>query len=274
MFGLLAWLFTAFAQPQPLRIVINIPAYRLEAFVDDSLVKTVAIAPGMPRYRTPRGSFEITRIEWNPWWIPPKSPWAAKEKVTPPGPANPMGKVKLNFDALYFVHGSPFESSIGTAASHGCVRVKNAEAIELARLVHRFGTPELGEQEVDQLATDTATRVVTLERPVPIELRYDLVEIRGGRVTVYRDVYGLATRSMRDEAYAALAASEVDTTRIDEPRIRALVRNIPRGGRSAPIDSLMRRRGEENPDAIGAATRLSSPPARPTIIGGPQRRRR
>src|SRR5689334_5785654 len=99
MFGMVSWLLlTTLAQPQPLRIVINLPAYRLEAFVGDSPVRTVAIAPGMPRYQTPRGSFEITRIECNPWWIPPKSPWAAKEKVTAPGPANPMGKVKLNFD--------------------------------------------------------------------------------------------------------------------------------------------------------------------------------
>jgi murein L,D-transpeptidase YcbB/YkuD len=239
MFSFLTWLFTALVAPQSLRIVINLPAYRLEAFVGDSLVKTVAIAPGMPRYRTPRGSFEITRVEWNPWWIPPKSPWAAKEKITPPGPGNPMGKVKLNFDALYFVHGSPVESSIGTAASHGCVRVKNADAVELARLVHRFGSPTLNANDVDRLAGDTATRVVMLENPIPIELRYDVDEVRESRAMVYRDIYGLATRSMRDEVYAALAAHGIDTARVDETRVRALVRSIPRTGRSTPIDSLM-----------------------------------
>jgi len=237
---LLVFLAALFGQ-QPLRMVVNLPAYRLEAFVYDSVVKTVAIAPGVPRYRTPRGSFEITRIEWNPWWIPPKSPWAAKEKITPPGPDNPMGKVKLEFNALYFVHGSPFESSIGTAASHGCVRVKNADAIELARLIHRFASPDIDLEAVDGFLRDTATRDVSLDRPVPIEIRYDLVELRGGRVYVHRDIYRLATRSIRDETYAALAAHGLDTTRADPARVRALVHNVPRAGRSIAVDSLLRR---------------------------------
>ena len=123
MHSLLVLLFASLFGQQPLRIVVRLPAYRLDAFVGDSLVTSVAIAPGMPRYRTPRGAFEVTRIEWNPWWIPPKSPWAAKETITPPGPDNPMGKVKLEFDALYFVHGSPFEHSIGTGRSSTISRV-------------------------------------------------------------------------------------------------------------------------------------------------------
>jgi murein L,D-transpeptidase YcbB/YkuD len=221
-------------------MTINIPAYRLEAFVGDSLVKTVAIAPGMPRYRTPRGSFEITRIEWNPWWIPPNSPWAAKEKITPPGPGNPMGKVKLNFNALYFVHGSPLERSIGTAASHGCVRVRNADAVELARLVHEYGSPALSGADVDRFASDTTTRYIALENPVPLEIRYDLVEVRGTRVYVYRDIYGLATRSMRNEVYLALATQSVDTMRVDDRAVQALLRSIPRSGRSTSLDSLIR----------------------------------
>jgi len=238
--GLLASLF---AQP-PLRIVVNLPAYRLDAFVDDSLVKSVAVAPGMPRYPTPRGSFEVTRIEWNPWWIPPKSPWAAKEKITRPGPDNPMGKVKLNFSTLYFVHGSPFERSIGTAASHGCIRVKNGNAIELARLVHRFASASLSAADIDRFAADTATRDVPLDTPVPIEIRYDLVEVIGGRVHVYPDIYGLATRSLRDETYAVLGAHSIDTLTLDADRVRAFVRKVPRTGRSAAIDSLLRRTRE------------------------------
>jgi murein L,D-transpeptidase YcbB/YkuD len=238
---LLVLLLTSLFGQQPLRLVANLPAYRLDAFVGDSVVKTIAIAPGMPRYRTPRGTFELTRIEWNPWWIPPKSPWAAKEKITRPGPNNPMGKVKLNFSPLYFVHGSPFEQSIGTAASHGCIRAKNADAIELARLVHQFGSPSLTAGDIDGFAADTATREITLENPVPVELRYDLVEVIGRRVYVYRDIYGLATRSLRDETYAVLAAQSIDTLTLDPSRVRRFVRSVPRAGRSIAIDSLIQR---------------------------------
>jgi murein L,D-transpeptidase YcbB/YkuD len=239
MFGPWLWAIAGLFGPQPMRIVVNIPAYRVDAYVDDSLARTMPIAVGMRGFRTPRGRFEVTSVDWNPWWIPPSSPWAAKEKVTPPGPTNPMGRVKINFEALYFLHGTPTRRSIGSAASHGCIRMLNEDAIELARFVHRFGTPALTPDEVEQLATSATTHLIQLESPVPIEVRYDLAEVRGVRVTVYRDVYGLATRSLRDEVYAALAEHGIDTTRVDSSRVRSLVRRVAPKGNSVPIESIM-----------------------------------
>ncbi|HMA22798.1 MAG TPA: L,D-transpeptidase [Gemmatimonadaceae bacterium] len=226
--------------PQPMRIVVNIPAYRVDAYVGDSLVRTLPVAVGMRGFRTPRGSFVVTSVEWSPWWIPPDRPWAAKEKRTPPGPTNPMGRVKINFQPLYFLHGSPARKSIGSAASHGCIRMLDEDAIELARLVHRFGTPAMTPDDVDRLAADsTTTHTIQLESPVPLDIRYDLVEIRDGRLIVYRDVYGLATRPLREEVYLALAAQGIDTARVESSRVRALVRGIPRAGRSIAVDSLV-----------------------------------
>jgi murein L,D-transpeptidase YcbB/YkuD len=226
--------------PSQLRVVVNIPAFRLDAFVDDSIVRTFPVAPGMPEFRTPRGSFAITSVEWNPWWIPPDSPWARKEKPQPPGPTNPMGRVKLNFRPLYFLHGTPFAGSIGTAASHGCVRLKNEHAIDLARLVHKFGTPALTELQVDTLAVDSVTtRLIELTEPIPLEVRYDLVEIRAGRVSVYRDVYGLGKRAIRDEVISALLGRGYETEFIDVTKVDALVKRIPQAGRSILLDSLL-----------------------------------
>ncbi|MGH7619789.1 MAG: L,D-transpeptidase [Gemmatimonadaceae bacterium] len=227
---------------QQMRIAVNIPAYRLDVYVADSLVRSMKIAPGMPAYPTPRGTFAITSIEWNPWWIPPNSPWAAKEHTMRPGPANPMGRVKLNFRPLYFLHGTPLAASIGSAASHGCIRLRSADAIDLARLVHGFGSPELTADDIDRLATDTATtRLLVLDRSVPLEIRYELAEVRAGRLTVYRDVYGLAAHSPSNRVYEALAANGVDTTLVDSSRIRALLRRIAPAGTTIAIDSLLRR---------------------------------
>lgn len=239
MFVLWMWAIAGLLGPQPMRIVVNIPAYRVDAYVDDTLARTMPIAVGMRGFRTPRGRFEVTSVEWNPWWIPPPNPWARKEKVTPPGPTNPMGRVKINFEPLYFLHGSPARQSIGSAASHGCLRMLNEDAIELARMVHRFGTPAMTPDDVEQLATSTTTRLIRLESPIPIELRYDLAEIRDGRVRVYRDVYGLATRPLRDEVYVALAEHGIDTTRVDSSRVRSLVRRVAPSGSSLAIDSIM-----------------------------------
>ena len=240
----MSWLWTyalaLLASAAPMRIVVNIPAFRLDVYVADSVTRSMPIAPGMPSFRTPRGEFAIASVEWNPWWIPPDRSWAAKEKPMRPGPVNPMGRVKLNFRALYFLHGTPLERSIGSAASHGCIRLKNADAIELARLVHRFGSPALTADEVERLATDTATRTILLDEPIPIEIRYDRVEVRAGRVTVYRDVYGLATRSLRAELSAALSANGVDTTRLYTARAGALVRRVGPRGNSALLTSLIK----------------------------------
>jgi murein L,D-transpeptidase YcbB/YkuD len=225
----------------PMHIVINIPAYRLDVYDGDSLARTMPIAVGMARYRSPRGSFAITNLEWNPLWIPPNSPWAAKEKPMGPGPANPMGRVKLNFRPLYYVHGTPLSGSIGSAASHGCIRMLNRDALELARIVSLFGLSRFTADSVDQLVADTVTtRTLVLEQTVPVEIRYDLVELRSGRVNVYQDIYGLATRSRRDDVYALLASQGIDTTRIDPERVRALVRGVPRAGSSTLVDSLLR----------------------------------
>jgi murein L,D-transpeptidase YcbB/YkuD len=241
---ILTWLSCAIVGlggPQPMRLVVNIPAFRVDAYVGDSLVRTLPVAVGMRRFQTPRGRFEVTSIEWNPWWIPPNSPWAAKEKKTPPGPANPMGRVKINFQPLYFLHGSPARSSIGSAASHGCIRMLNEDAIALARLVHEFGTPALTPDDIERLSKDTTrTRLVELASPVPIEIRYDLAELRDRRVIVYRDLYGLATRGLNDEVYALLAERGIDTSLVDSARVRGLIRTVPRAGKSIALDSLMR----------------------------------
>lgn len=247
--------------PQPMRIVVNLPAYRLDAYVNDTLMLTMPIAPGMPRYQTPRGTFAVTSIDWNPWWIPPDSPWAAKEKPMGPGPTNPMGRVKLNFQPLYFLHGSPFEKSIGTAASHGCVRLKNEDAMALARLVLRFGAPTRADAEIERLATDTATtRRIELDQPVPVEIRYDLVEVLDGWLSVYRNIYGLAAHPLRDQVYDALAAYGIDASHVDSARVRALVRRVPAEGRSILLDSLVR--GGLAPNASDGTGKLSAQLAR------------
>jgi murein L,D-transpeptidase YcbB/YkuD len=107
-----------------------------------------------------------------------------------------MGRVKLNFRPLYFIHGTPLEKSLGGAASHGCVRVANADAISLARLVHAAGTPSLPMALLDSLVADTSyTRFIVLDAPVPIVIRYDLAEVEADTLVLYRDVYAIEPRN-------------------------------------------------------------------------------
>ena len=84
-----------------------------------------------------------------------------------------------------------------------------------------------------------------LEEPVPIEIRYDLVEVRNGRVSAYRDVYHLSSRPLRAEVYAALAATGLDTTAVDSEGVGALVRRVRPAGNSIELNSILRRASKE-----------------------------
>jgi hypothetical protein len=87
-------------EPAPLRLALNIPAFRLDVYVNGELERSFPVAVGMPRYPTRAGHFAVVRVVWNPWWQPPASDWAKKEHLTPPGPNNPMGRVKLFYQEL------------------------------------------------------------------------------------------------------------------------------------------------------------------------------
>lgn len=221
-----------------LRLLLNLPAYRLDVIERGEVAREISVAVGQPRYRTPLGHFRMDHIVWNPWWRPPDSEWARKERVTPPGWTNPVGRVKLHVTGLVFLHGTPLEASRGSAASHACVRMSNADAIALATLVHERAGPSLSPALLDSLVDDTSrTQTVTLDRTVPIDIVYRLAEVRGDDLAVYPDVYHLANTPASVERHVADAfvRAGVDTTRLSWERVHALVR----ASRRAPTRTLV-----------------------------------
>jgi lipoprotein-anchoring transpeptidase ErfK/SrfK len=86
----------------------------------------------MPAYPTPTGDFVVTERIENPTWTPPNSPWAAGLEPVPPGANNPLGTRWIGTSAsLVGIHGTPSDSSIGTAASHGCIRMHISDVEDL-----------------------------------------------------------------------------------------------------------------------------------------------
>jgi lipoprotein-anchoring transpeptidase ErfK/SrfK len=98
-------------------------------------IRSYWVTIGMPAYQTPTGGFQITRIEWNPGWVPPESSWARGKTEQGPGRGSPMGRVKLQFDDYLYVHGTWSPDQLGGPYSHGCVRLKNEDVQDLARLI-------------------------------------------------------------------------------------------------------------------------------------------
>lgn len=103
--------------------------------------KSFAIAVGQPAYPTPSGSYSIVTKQVDPTWFPPDSPWAAGLGPVPPGIDNPLGTRWMGLSAAGIgIHGTPLSGTIGTAASHGCIRMRIPEAEYLFDRVE-IGTP-------------------------------------------------------------------------------------------------------------------------------------
>jgi L,D-transpeptidase ErfK/SrfK len=138
---LLVWASVADPDKPGLRLEVSLSARTLNVIENDRVVKTYVVAVGRPSNPTPPGRYQTGRITWNPSWIPPKSWWARNKKPQPPdAPENPMQGVKIYFKApAYYIHGTNVPSSMGRAASRGCIRMTEEEAKELARTIEKAG---------------------------------------------------------------------------------------------------------------------------------------
>ena len=114
------------------RIVVDQSECRLYFYVNGKLKKTYSVAVGQPAYPTPNGTFHVVSMIENPTWVPPDSPWAQGLEPIPPGPDNPVGTRWIGTSAPNVgIHGTPSDSSIGTHASHGCIRMHMWDVEEL-----------------------------------------------------------------------------------------------------------------------------------------------
>lgn len=218
-----------------LAIRVNLPAYRLDLLDSGRVIRRIPIAIGDSAYPSRIGRFTIRRITWDPTWTPPSGePWAAGDTVMGPGGANPMGVVKLALGGTYYIHGTPEPRSVGSAASHGCIRLRNRDVAAVARYLERA----TGTVEPERDHTHPVPRPVTLGVPVPVVVTYQLVERRGARLRVYRDVYGLRTAST-DSAAARIIAGGPFTSRAFE-LARQLLDSARAGSLDARADSVRR----------------------------------
>jgi lipoprotein-anchoring transpeptidase ErfK/SrfK len=114
------------------QIVVDIGDLHLYLYRDGKLIKSYSVATGQAAYPTPTGSFVVTSMQMNPTWLPPNSDWAKDAKPIPPGVDNPLGTRWIGTSAPGVgIHGTPDDSSIGSYASHGCIRMHIWEVEEL-----------------------------------------------------------------------------------------------------------------------------------------------
>ena len=121
------------AKKYPVILTVDRGSFRLNLFKDLKLAKTYPIALGAAGQDTPSGVYEIANKAVNPAWHVPNSDWAGSlaGTVVPPGPSNPIKARWLGIYDGVGIHGTPDINSLGSAASHGCIRMDPTDVIAL-----------------------------------------------------------------------------------------------------------------------------------------------
>jgi lipoprotein-anchoring transpeptidase ErfK/SrfK len=115
-------------------VTISKSSFRLRLFKRLKFVKSYGVAVGQPAYPTPSGLFSIANKAVNPPWTAPNSPWAGayRNETVPGGSAeNPLKARWMGIVNGVGIHGTGEPGSIGTRASHGCIRMTVPDVIDL-----------------------------------------------------------------------------------------------------------------------------------------------
>jgi lipoprotein-anchoring transpeptidase ErfK/SrfK len=131
------------AAKYPTYIVVDRPDFKLFFYQHLKLTHTYPIAVGQAGLETPAGLHHILDKQVNPAWHVPHSAWAGSlaGQVIPPGPGDPLVARWMAIDDQGDgIHGTDEPGSIGSAASHGCIRMLVPDVIELYGMTP-LGTP-------------------------------------------------------------------------------------------------------------------------------------
>ncbi len=140
--------------PERRRIVISLADRKLVLFEGEQALRVFDVAVGKRSTPSPTGRFAIINRVPNPTWYGPAG-------VVPPGKNNPLGSRWMGLSLKgYGIHGTNVPSSIGKAASHGCIRMRKQDLEELFEMV-TVGTIVELEDEPAELVSAVLSKTVS-----------------------------------------------------------------------------------------------------------------
>jgi murein L,D-transpeptidase YcbB/YkuD len=203
----------------PRYLIVNIPAYRLDAIESGASVLDMKVVTGKKDSPTPVLADRMTTVVFSPYWNIPTD--IVDKEITPkieqdpeylekqhievddrgryrqlPGPGNSLGRVKFLFPNHFnvYLHDTPAQALFNRVErdfSHGCVRVDDPDA--LARYVLR-DQPEWTAEKISAAMQSGTEQPVKLKAPLPIYLVYFTAWDEGGALKTVPDIYGLDRR--------------------------------------------------------------------------------
>ena len=121
------------------KLVVDLSERRVYVYRGKQVQKSYVVAIGQAGWETPVGNFRVGQLQQNPVWHHPITKVAVA-----PGPKNPLGARWIGFwsNNRYQIgfHGTNQEHLLGTAVSHGCLRMRNEDIVALYDRI-AIGTP-------------------------------------------------------------------------------------------------------------------------------------
>lgn len=155
-------------------LVLNLPERAIYVYKNSKVISVYPVAIGALGWNTPTGKYSIAAKTKNPTWFPPA--WANIGHPVYPGPHNPLGDRWMGLSINgYGIHATNAPTSIGLAASHGCIRMYPESARALFEEVY------VG---------------------MPIHIVYETIKVgfdpRDGKLylSVFPDIYGYGTNGL------------------------------------------------------------------------------
>jgi len=251
------------AVPSDTRVVVNIPAFRMDLFQDGSLVKSYKVGIGYPEFPLPFGLRKANQIIFNPTWTPPDSPWVEKMKNVTAGETvkagdkdNPLGPIKIPIGLPSLIHGGKSPAKIGKFASHGCVGLTNAQIKDFAALLAKISnTSEVSDSTIAEYLHDPEkTKTVKLSQAVPVELRYETIVLEDGKLHIYKDVYAQDSNT-EENLRAVLEANGVRFEDLSEQQRTEILNALKDAKKDTVIDiSSVAKKGYPAPVALDTGT--------------------
>ena len=161
-------------QTTDIAVEVDIATRKLHLMENGQHLAEYGVAVGSSEWPTQKGEWTIKQVVWNPEWIPPTDEsWTEDKEPKKPGEAdNPLGRVQLVYDLPRTIHGTNQPSSIGKAVSHGSIRMRNEDAVALAKRLMEAAGAGKDEAWYSRVQANRSTKeVVDLPRQVPIRVK-------------------------------------------------------------------------------------------------------
>jgi len=135
------------SEDRPIQLVlVSIPDRQLAVISDGEVVAKFPVAVGAEESPSPTGEFRIVSRVTNPAYYRPGT-------VIPSGKDNPVGTRWIGLSQKgYGIHGTNVPWSIGHAASHGCIRLRNREVERLFTMLRVGEVVQIHGERDEQVA--------------------------------------------------------------------------------------------------------------------------